>query len=173
MQKSWSSCVINTPDYLKTLSGLAGEGVGFTEDEAEKKYMQNVRDTARSYGYRMASADISPSEADAIRAWAREQRRRLSRKLWVGELPKTSRKDEGEQFDKKPDKKQMMKEAKKVDEEGKKCSTCTTVPDKYKNKGNGSSEKDYVMVTVPTMDGEKQVRVPKQSENQDIQWIVR
>lgn len=174
MRKSWGVCIINTPDYVETLSGLAGEAVGFTEDEAEKKYMRSVRDTARSYAYRMASADISQAEADAIRAWAREQRRRLVGKIWTGELPKTSRKDEAEEFkNKKPDKKQILARAKKMDEEGKECKTCTTIPDKYKNNGNGSQKKDYEYVSVPIMGGDKKVKMEKLNDNQDFQWVVR
>ena len=191
MQSRWPSCIINTSVYINTLAGLSGEGVGFTEDENEKKYMRDVRDTARTFAYRIASADqISQGEADAIRAWAREQRRRLSRKLWVGELPKTSRKDEDEKFEltKKQkediekkrekqniDKKKILKGAKKMDENGKECKTCTTIPDKYlnKEKNNGGSKEDYIFVSAPDSDGEVQMPVGKQRQNPDIQWIVR
>jgi len=161
--REWGICVINTDEFTNRIAGLAGEAIGFTKDDAEKGFMKDMRDMARTYNYRLKSGNMSEKEAEAMREWAREMRRRITDKIWVGDLPKSSRKDEEKAH-------KQEKKVSKVDE-GENCPTCTVVPDKYKKK---NAEEDYRYVSVDDGSGElKGMEVPTQSENQDVRWIMR
>ena len=163
MQREWKLCVIDTASYMNKISGLAGEGVGFTNDENEKRFMQNTRDMARQYSHHISSGKINDNSAEAMREWAREQRRRIATKTWKGDLPSSSRKDE----EKKHKEKQKVK-AVKDDED---CPTCTLVPEKYRKK---KAEVDYRYVSVDDgAGGLKGAKVPKQESSRDIRWVMR
>lgn len=170
INKSWDVCVINTNDYVTRISGLAGEAIGFTNDETEKSFMKDMRDTARGYTHRINSSDISPKEAEQMRNWAREMRRRVTNHVWAGELPKTSRKDD-ESHLKKSEVKYEPAVEKKVSkvEDDENCPTCTLVPDKYKKK---SGVKDWTIVT-PIDSPKVTKKIEDDSGNQDIMWIQR
>lgn len=127
---SWRECKCNPQKHLPTVSGLASEGIGFTENQEEKKFMEKVRDNARGFYRRLNEGQLTDEEADDVRSWAREMRRRVATKQWYGELPKTSRKD-----DFGSDVMFTPMEFRQRDEEssGSGCPTCTTIPEKYRS----------------------------------------
>jgi hypothetical protein len=92
---SYRECSCSAGKHLPTIEGLAEEGIGFTEDATEKKFMQRLSDVATQLKTTLKSKEkISDEEADEIRSWAREMRRRIDLALWDGDLPKSSRKDD-------------------------------------------------------------------------------
>lgn len=145
---SWSECGSSPDDLLLGLSGFASESIGFTDDPVEKHFMIAVRDTSYQYYLDCSRDRISDEMAEEIRGWSRGIRRRVTRKKWRGDLPKTSRKDE------------VM--TSQPQNNGKSCPTCTIVPDKYK-------KRDYRMVSMPTK-GYETVSVKRKSGS-DIIWV--
>jgi hypothetical protein len=88
-------CSCSSSKHMPTIEGLAEEGIGFTEDYKEKRFMQKLSDTALAFKNALKTKDkITEEEAEEIREWAREMRRRIDLALWEGDLPKSSRKDE-------------------------------------------------------------------------------
>ena len=92
---SYRECSCTPQKHAPTIEGLAEEAVSFTEDPVEKKFMQRLGDAAANLRRGLKSKDkITDEEADEIRGWAKEMRKRIDLALWEGELPKSSRKDE-------------------------------------------------------------------------------
>jgi len=173
MRSKSGRCESLTEDSLSKLSGLASEGIGFTESSDEKSFMSNMRDNADSFAHSFSKGKVSNKMAENMREWSRDQRRRVARKKWVGDLPKTSRQDEeGNQNmgisspkpkpkpapkpELKPEKKKKTKKkrtARPKDDED--CPTCTVIPDKYKKKATIVG-KDYEMVQVTSRQNDEE-----------------
>lgn len=172
IEKNWETCVIDTGSYLNRISGFSSEGIGFTKDQNEKKFMMDTRDMARQYYYHVSSGKINDRSAEAIREWARDRRRRISAKVWDGDLAKSSRKDEEAKLKQKSSSKSISKKVKPMPSKEEPCPTCTIIPEKYRKKPD--TEQDYRFVSVDSGDGNRgMMKVSRQRENQDFVFIQR
>lgn len=83
---SWKICSCIPSKHLPIIAGLTSEGVGFSDSDEERKFMQETMTKARLLKRDIDKGIIrSQDHFDTIRAWARTSRKRIERKKWVGD----------------------------------------------------------------------------------------
>jgi hypothetical protein len=91
---SFRLCTCTVSKHLPTIAGMSSEGMGFAASDEEARFMEENMNQARILKQQMKSGHITDEQAKQLRAWFREQRRRIEMGKWTGELPKTSLKSE-------------------------------------------------------------------------------
>ena len=74
---------------MPMLAGLASEGFGFAKDSEEKEFMRKIRDRSRLFKSKIKEGKFDKSDADEMRAWARDLRHRIEFQTWSGPMEET------------------------------------------------------------------------------------
>jgi hypothetical protein len=82
---SWRLCSCNPEKHLPLIAGLGSEGIGFTDDPDEKRFMERMMNQARIARAKFLRGGFNAEDAEQLRAWAREMRHRLTETNWSGE----------------------------------------------------------------------------------------
>lgn len=81
---SWKMCSCNPEKHLPLIAGLGSEGMGFTDDPDEKRFMESLMNQARVARAKFLKGGFKAEDAESLRAWAREMRHRLTESNWSG-----------------------------------------------------------------------------------------
>lgn len=89
---SYKSCSCNPSKHLPLIAGLASEGVGFSEGSKEKQFMEELRNKARIFRelIEQGHGRLNAVDAEKLRNWARQMRRRINEQAWAGKIKDTS-----------------------------------------------------------------------------------
>lgn len=90
--RSYQSCSCNAGKHLPLVAGLASEGIGFSEGDEERSFMEDLMNHARLLREDI-KLRVTPEKAEEIREWARDARRRINEHAWSGEISDTSEVD--------------------------------------------------------------------------------
>lgn len=81
---SWKMCSCNPEKHLPLIAGLSSEGMGFTDNPDEKRFMESLMNQARVARSKFLKGGFKAEDAESLRAWAREMRHRLTESNWSG-----------------------------------------------------------------------------------------